>query len=108
MIVPLTTRGRRLDRDTTLLLLLHEICGGFAVVNFTGFMNLTGQFQNSFCGGGLARVNVGEDTDIAVLGEVGHVGSHEKKKKRPVLTSPGGQCSAGGSRQESVADAANG
>ncbi len=37
-------------------------------MNLTGFMNFTGQFKNTFGGGGFARINVSENTNISVLG----------------------------------------
>ncbi|EGG99129.1 hypothetical protein imdm_1478 [gamma proteobacterium IMCC2047] len=37
-------------------------------MNFTGFVDFAGQLQNSFCRGGFTRVNVGENTNVSVLG----------------------------------------
>ena len=43
MIIPKAGSRCRLNGDTTLLLLLHEIGGCSTVVDFTGLMDFTGQ-----------------------------------------------------------------
>ena len=66
--VPEARSRCRLDRDTTLLLLFHEVSGSGTIMNLTELMDLTGQFQNTFCGGGLACIHVRENTDVSVEG----------------------------------------
>jgi hypothetical protein len=65
--IPFTTGRSGLDGNTTLLFLLHEVSGCFTIVYLTGLVDLAGQFQNTFRGGGLAGIHVCEDSDIPVL-----------------------------------------
>jgi hypothetical protein len=67
MTFPLTAGSRRLNGNTTLLFLLHEVSGRFTIVYLSGLVDLAGQFQNTFRGGGLAGIHVCEDSDIPVL-----------------------------------------
>jgi hypothetical protein len=54
------------------LLLVHEIgCSG-AIVYFTDFVDLAGEFQNTFRGGGLASIHVREYANVSVIAKVGH------------------------------------
>ncbi|MND59654.1 hypothetical protein D3C80_508560 [compost metagenome] len=60
-------RGRcRGDGDPAFLLLGHPVHGCGAVVHLAHFVVDPGVEQDPFGGGGLARVNMGDDTDIAV------------------------------------------
>ena len=68
VIFPETGSSRRLDGDTTLLLLLHEISRGRAIMHLAGLVDFAGKFEDTLGGGGLASVNVGEDTYVPVLG----------------------------------------
>ena len=61
---PVGGGGGRGDGDAPFLLLLHPIHRGCAVVNLSDGMLLAGVEQNPFGQGGLARVNMGDDTDI--------------------------------------------
>lgn len=54
------------NRDTTFLFLFHPVHRGSAVVDFTELMVDAREEQNTFGRRGLARVNVGRNTDIAV------------------------------------------
>ena len=58
--------GSGLDRDATLLLLLHPVHGGSAVVHFTDLVALAGVEQDALGRGGLAGIDVGHDAEIAV------------------------------------------
>ena len=58
--------GSGRNRDATFLFLFHPVHGGGAIMHFTDLVVDTGVEQNTFGRGGLARVNVGRDTDIAV------------------------------------------
>ena len=72
-------RGRRggRDRDAALLLLLHPVHRGGAVVDLTDLVVDPGVEQDPLGGRGLARVDVRHDPDVADLGEVdGGVGRH--------------------------------
>ena len=68
--LPKTTGSSRLNGNTTLLLLFHEIGGGFTIVNFTDFVGFTRKFEDTFCGGGFTSVHVGEDTDVSIKRKV--------------------------------------
>ena len=68
VVVPLTGGGGRLDGDTAFAFLVHEIGGGFTLMNLTGFVNFAGQLQDAFRGCGFASINVGENPYIAVSG----------------------------------------
>lgn len=67
---PVTGGGSRGDRDATLLLLLHPVHGGSAVVDFTDLVADAGVEEDPLGGGRLARVDVGHDADVAHLGQV--------------------------------------
>src|SRR5262249_27469914 len=68
-------RGRG-DGDAALLLLLHPVHGGGAIVDFADLMRLAGVVEDALGRGGLAGVDVRHDTDVAVLGDRGGAG-HE-------------------------------
>ena len=62
-------RGGR-DGDAALLLLLHPVHGGRALVDLTDLVVDAGVEQDPLGGRGLARVDVRHDPDVADLGEV--------------------------------------
>ena len=64
--------GGGLDGDAALGFLFHEVHGGCAIVNFPDFVDLAGELENAFGGGRFARINVGENADVAVFAEVLH------------------------------------
>jgi hypothetical protein len=41
-------------------------------VDLTDFVDLAGEFENAFGGGCFARINMGENADVAVFAEVLH------------------------------------
>ena len=47
--------------------LLHEVHGGCAVVDLADFVDLAGELENALGGGRLARIDVGENADVAVM-----------------------------------------
>ena len=59
-------RGRR-DGDAALLLLLHPIHGGGAVVHFADLVALAGVIEDTLGSRGLAGVDMRHDPDIAVV-----------------------------------------
>jgi len=65
VIVPDAVGGSGGDGDATLLLLLHPVHRGCAVVDLADLVGTTGVVEDAFSGGGLARVDVGHDPDIA-------------------------------------------
>ncbi len=67
---PVTGRRGRRDRDAALLLLLHPVHGGSAIVDLTDLVRDTGVEQDPLGGGGLARVDVRHDPDVADPGKV--------------------------------------
>jgi hypothetical protein len=79
VIVPFTAGCGGLNRNSALLLLIHEIGSGCAIVNLTDFVNLAGQFQNPFGGGGLTGVYVGKNADVPVTIQVSHGGIQSLK-----------------------------
>src|SRR4029453_1474226 len=66
-------RGRR-DGDAALLLLLHPVHRGRAVVDLTDLVVDTGVEEDALRRRGLAGVDVRHDPDVAGLGELGHGG----------------------------------
>ena len=74
---PVTGRRGGRDRDAALLLLLHPVHRGSAVVDLTDLVAHTGVEQDPLGGGRLARVDVGHDPDVADLGQVKRSGSHK-------------------------------
>ncbi len=73
VIFPVAAGRSRLDRDATLLFLLHEVRRGFTVVDFTRTVDLARELQDALGRRGLARVHVGKDADVAVSAQVFHV-----------------------------------
>ena len=65
VILPLSGDGCGYDRNAALALLLHPIGHGSAVVNRADAVCLAGVEQDPFGGSGLARINMGNDADIA-------------------------------------------
>jgi len=61
-----TGRRRGRDRDTALLLLLHPVHDGGAVVHFAHFVRNPGVEQHAFGGRGLTGINVSTDADITI------------------------------------------
>jgi hypothetical protein len=75
---PEASGGRGSDRDTTLLLLLHPVHGGRAIMNFTDFVIHACVKKHALSRGCFTGINVSRDTDIAVAlngGMASHVGS---------------------------------
>jgi hypothetical protein len=66
VIFPETADSRRLNGNTALGFLFHKISSGFTFVNLTDFVDFTGKLKNTLCGGGLARINVRENTDVSI------------------------------------------
>jgi len=58
-------RSRR-DRDAALLLLLHPVHGGCAIVNFTDLVVDAGVIKNAFGRGGFSGVDVRGNTNVAI------------------------------------------
>ena len=73
MTLPVAGGGGGLDGDAAFLLLHHEVGGGSPVMDLADLVDLAGQLEDALGGGGLTRIDVGEDTDVSVEGEVcGH------------------------------------
>jgi len=66
MIAPVGRRRGRGDRDAALLLLLHPIHGGVAVVDLAHFIGLTGIVEDAFSRRRLAGINVSHDANITI------------------------------------------
>lgn len=74
---PVTGRRGGRDRDAALLLLLHPVHRGSAVVDFTDLVAHTGVEEDPLSGGRLPRVDVGHDPNVADLGQVKRSGGHK-------------------------------
>ena len=65
VVVPEAGRGGRRDGDAALLLLDHPVHGGGALVDLTDLVGAAGVVEDALGRGGLARVDVGHDADVA-------------------------------------------
>ena len=65
VVVPEAGGGGGGDGDAALLLLLHPVHGGGALVDLTDLVVLAGVVEDPLGRGGLARVDVGHDADVA-------------------------------------------
>src|SRR5699024_3278068 len=71
VVVPEAGRRGGSNRDAALLLLLHPVHGGCAVVGLAHLTVDTGVEEDAFGGGGLTGIDVGHDADVADLLQVG-------------------------------------
>ena len=55
------------DRDATLLLLLHPVHGGGALMDLADLVRLAGVIEDPLGGRGLAGIDVGHDAEVAVV-----------------------------------------
>jgi hypothetical protein len=65
VVLPATRRRRGRDGDAALLLVHHPVHDGRALVDLTDLVGATGVVQDPLGRGGLARVDVGHDPDVA-------------------------------------------
>ncbi len=65
VVVPDAGRRRRRDRDAALLLLRHVVHGRRAVVDLADLVALPGVVEDALGRGGLSRVDMGHDADVA-------------------------------------------
>ena len=65
VVFPPAGRRSRRDRDATLLLLLHPVHRGAAIVDFTDLVRDTGVEEDAFGRRGLAGIDVRHDADVA-------------------------------------------
>src|SRR6201999_634665 len=54
------------DRDAALLLLLHPIHGGHAIMDFADLMRATGVIEDAFRSRGFTGIDVSHDADVTV------------------------------------------
>src|SRR3954465_14110614 len=80
MVVPLTCGGGGGDRDPTLLLLLHPVHDGSALVDLAHLVGAAGVVEDALGRRRLARIDVGHDSDVPSLFE-GKAAGHD-----PVLS----------------------
>ena len=76
VVFPGALRGGGRDRDAALLLLLHPVHRGGAVVDFADLVVDAGVEEDALGRRGLARVDMRHDPDVSGLGELGVV-SHD-------------------------------
>ena len=79
MMFPAAVSGRRSDGDSPLALELHGIHGGSHAVlsaDFVDGVDALGIKKDSLGQRGLARIDVGGDSDVADLMEIGDRGGH--------------------------------
>src|SRR4029079_3166000 len=77
VVLPPAGRRRGRDRDAALLLLLHPVHRGCALVDLTDLVGDAGVEQDPLGGGGLTGIDVRHDADVADLVQVcGDVDSH--------------------------------
>ena len=69
MIVPEAGRSSRGDRDPALLLLGHPVHGGRALMDLTELVDLLRVEEDPLGDGGLARIDMGDDSDVPRLRE---------------------------------------
>ena len=67
VVVPLRGRGGRGDRDAALLLLLHPVHDGRALMDLTHLVGAARVVEDSLGRRRLARIDVGHDPDVADL-----------------------------------------
>ena len=63
--VPEAGDGGGCDSDAALALLLHPVGRGVAVMHFAYLVRAAGVEKHALAGGGLARVDVGDDAEVA-------------------------------------------
>ena len=91
VVFPLTGRRGRRDGDAALLLLLHPVHRGRAVVDLTDLVVDAGVEQDPLGGRGLARVDMGHDPDVADLGQIEcGLGRHDQFSVAFEVTTRGG------------------
>jgi hypothetical protein len=66
---PLGGGGSRSNRDAALLLLLHPVHGGSAVMHFADLVALAGVEQDALGRRRLASINVSHDAEVTVVFE---------------------------------------
>ena len=77
VVFPGKRNAGRVDGDPSFLLLLVVVCGRVATVHRAQTMNRPGVIENMLGGGGFARIDVGDHTQIADAGKrrlAGHGG----------------------------------
>ena len=67
VVVPIARGRRRGDRDAALLLLLHPVHDGSALVDLAHLVSAARVVEDSLCGRRLTGIDVGDDADVARL-----------------------------------------
>src|SRR5262249_26748212 len=65
--LPLRGRGGGGDGDAALLLLLHPVHDGSALVDLTPLVGAAGAVEDPLCGRRLTGIDVGDDADVSGL-----------------------------------------
>jgi hypothetical protein len=89
MTVPLTAGRSRLNSNSALLLLIHEVGRGGTIVHFADFMDFAGELQNTLGSGGFTGINMGKNADVAIFVQVSHRGFQFKNTKNLLVTRQG-------------------
>jgi hypothetical protein len=66
VIAPEAGGGRRGDGDAALLLLLHPVHGGRALMDLAQLVRAAGVVEDALGRGGLAGIDMGHDADVAI------------------------------------------
>ena len=78
MIKPVTGGCGGGDSDAAFLLLLHPVHSSGAIMDFADAVTAARIIKDTFCGGGLAGIDVCHDADISISFE-GSTTSHRQK-----------------------------
>ena len=65
VVTPIACSCSRSYGYSPVLLLLHPVHGGFAVVHLADLVVLSGIEENTFCSGCLSGINMSHDADVA-------------------------------------------
>src|SRR3546814_10054564 len=88
-LFPYTTLFRSRDGDTALLLLLHPVHGGCAIMHFANLVVDAGIEQDAFSRGGFPCIDVRRDTNVAIALDRGFAGHGRLILKLPAEMAEG-------------------
>ena len=86
LVLPRAGRRGGLDGDAAFLFFLQEVHRGSAFVHFADLVVLAGVEQDAFGDGGFTRVDVGADTEVTNVGQVGWHGETLKSALKTAIS----------------------